>query len=227
MISRRPWPRRGGVVWFDCTRITATATKKKNRLRGPPRPGHQVGAAGMPNFCPYPANNAALVTELDPMSMSTVYAPAPTPQAHLVQPSAELCVVPCPTVNWCVKPHSCLPISFFVPVKVTRLRPRISDDSCRHAHPRPFLSRPNLCTPFPHSYIHLPNTILTSPSLDVFHFFSVPKHVVPQVILMAQYATFFCLLYSAIQLRPSLPRPKLYSLLVLFYPRCMSHGSWM
>ena len=67
-------------------------------------------------------------------------------------------------------------------VKVTRLRPRISDDSCRHTHPRPspFLSRSNLCTPFPHSYIHLPNTILTPPSFDILHFFSVPKYVVPE-----------------------------------------------
>src|SRR5712691_11559260 len=51
----------------DCKLRELTATKKK-WPRGPPRRGQQVGAAGMPNFCPYPANNAALVTELDPNS---------------------------------------------------------------------------------------------------------------------------------------------------------------
>jgi hypothetical protein len=52
--------------------------QKKNRLRGPPR-GQQLGAAGMPNFYPYPANNAALATELDPNPTreTTICAPAP------------------------------------------------------------------------------------------------------------------------------------------------------
>ena len=135
----------------------------------------------MPNFCPYPANNAALVTELDPNSraVTVLRSGTRTPRAHLVQPSADLCVFPFQR-QLCVQPHSCLRISFFVPVQVTRLRPPISDDSCRHAHPRPFLSRSKLCTPFPHSYIHLPNTVLTSPGLDIFHPFSVLKYVVPK-----------------------------------------------
>ena len=130
----------------------------------------------MPNFSPYPANNAALVTELYPDSCAL--RTSPPLLDHLVQCSAELCVFPCPTAI-SVWSHSCLRISFFVPVKVTRLRPRISDDSCRHAHPRPFLSRSSLYAPFPHSYIHLPNTILTSPSPDILHSFSVPNTTFP------------------------------------------------
>jgi len=37
----------------------------KNPPRGIPRRGQQPGSAGMPNLCPYPANNPALATELD------------------------------------------------------------------------------------------------------------------------------------------------------------------
>jgi hypothetical protein len=104
----------------------------------------------------------------------------PLPRSHLVSP-AEYSFVPI-TVCTGSKIAKALGTVFFVPVRVTRLRPQVSDDSCRHAHPHPFpfLSRLSLCTPFgtlPQLYIHLPNTILMPPVVDIYHPFPILEYV--------------------------------------------------
>lgn len=129
--------------WYE-----KTATKKSATRTTAATPISWRSRHTMPNFYPYPANNAPLVTELDPNPKDIDCTLAPRPP----EPTSHHCLFPSkyPFIHqsWCVQLPGlygrCV-LHLSVPVQVTHLRPRISDDSCRHAHPRrPFSSFPFL-----------------------------------------------------------------------------------
>ncbi|KAI0248113.1 hypothetical protein BJV78DRAFT_837142 [Lactifluus subvellereus] len=115
----------------------------------------------MPNFYPFPANTAPLVTELlDPKPRRRLRSDTP-----LSEPKSRR--HPFPSVR----------LSIYR--SVTHLRPRIPGDSCRHANPHSFLSRSSLSATFLHSDMHLPNSTSTASAVDIFHSSAIPGDMCP------------------------------------------------
>src|SRR5947208_11042802 len=78
--------------------------------------------------------------------------------------------------NYCMKPHSCFA---YLVLRTCQGHASSTANFRRQLPSRAPSSFPFQIEPLPHSYIHLPNTILTSPSLDIFHSFSVPNTTFP------------------------------------------------
>lgn len=175
MISRWPWPRRDSCM-VDCTRITAT---KKNSAARTTAAGPTSRRCRHAEFLPISSEFYSARHGVGSQLKSTAYALA-TPLLEPTLDNPLLTSVCSLSDGKCVCSHTavCVSCMFFVPVQVTRLRPPISDDKLPSRTPSsdsfPFQIE------LPRSYIHLPNMILTSPGLDIFHSFFVPKYVVPK-----------------------------------------------
>ena len=134
---------------------------KNKRLSGPPPRGHQLAACRHADFCPFPANNASPVTELD-TRICTDFAPgAPPPD-------------PCRIALHFVRDLFVYRSLYAVPEAGPKhLSPtenaRVPNDSCRHADPHSFLSGSGQLHALSPSYIHLPNALSLSSLNDTFH----------------------------------------------------------
>lgn len=143
--------------------------KINKRLRGPPPRGEQVTAAGMPTSCPSPANTASHRHGVrSQVKNNTQIAPGAPP--HRAQVASLSILLHLLSVARCIRSPK--------PVQVIYLRPRIPDDSCRHAYP--ILSFPVRVPSHPSLIVYsLAGCAFTAFVHDTFSFLRRAGHVFP------------------------------------------------